>query len=143
MLITDEMNDFYKKADVVSCFIGFNDKHLLLQRQLGRTSASQWGPPAGKVEEGEGLEQAIVREVKEESGITLSKTDLSYFGSVNVRHGNFDFVYHIFSAQLTDQPEIILSAREHQNYTWATPEQALEMNMVEDQDWCVRWFYHR
>ena len=42
MLVTDEMNDFHKKADVVSCFVEYNNKHLLLQRQLGKTSANQW-----------------------------------------------------------------------------------------------------
>lgn len=141
MIVTDAITDFNKIVDIVSCFVEYDGKHLLLQRQSDVRYANQWGPPAGKVNQTESLEQAMLREVKEESGIELSKNDTSYFGSVDVRHGSFDFTYHIFSAKLTDQPEVTLSAREHQSYSWKTPKEALSMDMVEDQDWCVRWFY--
>ena len=141
MIVTDAITDFNKIVDIVSCFLECDGKHLLLQRQSDVRYANQWGPPAGKVKPAESLEQAILREVEEESGIALSRDDISYFGSVDLRHGSFDFTYHIFSAKLTTQPEVILSAREHQNYSWKTPNEALSVDMVEDQDWCVRWFY--
>lgn len=141
MIVTEVIKDFTKKADIVSCFMEHNGKHLLLQRQPDMTCPNQWGPPAGKVNSEEELGQAIVREILEESGIVVAEKDLSYFGSVDGRHGDFDFTYHIFSVNLNDRPTVTLSPREHQAHTWATPEEALKMNLVEDQDWCVKWFY--
>lgn len=46
----------------------FNDGKILLQR---RVDNGQWGLPGGSVEIGESVVQAIVREVKEETGLDV------------------------------------------------------------------------
>lgn len=63
-------------AVVAVALIGADDRVLLQQRAPGRTMAGLWEFPGGKVEAGETPEQALVREVAEELGITLSAADL-------------------------------------------------------------------
>ena len=49
----------------------WNDKVLLLQRsKKERFMPGVWGIPAGKVEFGEKAEEAVLRELREEAGIT-------------------------------------------------------------------------
>jgi 8-oxo-dGTP diphosphatase len=50
---------------------------LLQQRPPGRDMAGLWEFPGGKVEEGEAIEQALVRELREELGIEASPDDLA------------------------------------------------------------------
>ncbi len=46
---------------------------LLAQRPLGKVYAGYWEFPGGKVEPGETLRQALVREIQEELGITIDR----------------------------------------------------------------------
>lgn len=65
---------------------------VLLQR---RTDDGQWGPPAGSVEPGESPFEAVVREVWEETGLTVEPyAILGVFGGVahRVRYPNGDNV---------------------------------------------------
>ena len=141
MIIHKEISNFHKKLDVVSCFVEYNGKHLLLQRQPHKTYGGQWGPPAGKVEMGESLAQAMIREILEETGLSLPEEKLDYFKSVNLRHGDFDFEYHMFSTTLSDQLAIKIDPSEHQESVWVSPEEAVQVDLVEDQDKCTRMFY--
>jgi 8-oxo-dGTP diphosphatase len=49
---------------------------LVQRRPEGRSMAGLWEFPGGKVEVGELPEQALVREIKEELGVSLQLTDL-------------------------------------------------------------------
>lgn len=56
-----------------ACVIGvvkFDDKVLLLKRASNRhTSPNKWQPPSGYIGEREAAEDAVLREVKEETGL--------------------------------------------------------------------------
>ena len=59
---------------VVAAVIEREDRRLLIgQRRKGDSSPLKWEFPGGKVREGEALESALAREVREELGVTLTK----------------------------------------------------------------------
>ena len=51
-------------------------KLLISRRQKGQHLAGKWEFPGGKVEQGEALEVAMLRELKEEVGLTATKYSL-------------------------------------------------------------------
>ena len=44
---------------------------LMIRRGPGGPDPGYWAPPSGKVEAGESQEAAVIREVKEEVGVTI------------------------------------------------------------------------
>ena len=141
MITTTAPKDFKKKFDVVSCFIQHDRKFLLLHRQDHKPQGDTWGVPAGKVDDGEDLKSAIQREIQEEVGLSINKMELIFFKSYFVRYAEYDFVYHIFSVTLDLVPELKLDTREHKDIKWVTPIEALGMNLIQDEDFCVKNFY--
>jgi len=141
MIFLEKPAGFSPKIEVVSCFIEVKGKILLLHRQNHRPQGNTWGVPAGKVEKGEELEGAIRRELLEEIGYSPLASSLSYFNKVFIKYPDFDFIYHMFRCALDAEPRIILAQEEHKDYAWKTPEQALKMNLIPDEDPCIRLLY--
>ncbi|XP_045583736.1 nucleoside diphosphate-linked moiety X motif 17 isoform X1 [Procambarus clarkii] len=58
----------------VAVLLESSDKHLLLTRRAAhmRTFAGLWVPPGGHVEKGETLEDAVLRELEEETGLLVT-----------------------------------------------------------------------
>ena len=56
--------------EVVAAVIWRRGRYLAVQRPAGKFMAGYWEFPGGKVEPGETLEQALVRELSEELAIT-------------------------------------------------------------------------
>ena len=138
-----KIKDFNKKFDVVALFIENNKEILLLQRQNGKSQAGTWGIPAGKVDlDDSNLLSAIVREVKEETGLTFKKEEVKYFNRCYVRYDDFDFEHHIFSVRLTERPKVKINQEEHKDFVWISPENALKLNLIQDEDSCIKWFYN-
>ena len=57
--------------EVVAAKIRKADKFLICQRPANKNLGLMWEFPGGKVETGETGEQAIIRECREELGVTL------------------------------------------------------------------------
>ncbi|MEX0648157.1 MAG: NUDIX domain-containing protein [Balneolaceae bacterium] len=62
----------------VSALIISNDHIVLVKQKVPTRPDPVWLPPGGGVETGEYSEQALVREVEEETNLTLQKTELKY-----------------------------------------------------------------
>ncbi len=86
-----------------------------------------WGVPGGKVEWGETLEAALVREFKEEVGLELTKIRFgllqeAVLDSQFVREAHFIMInYYAFSAIETITPN-----EEIEEWAWVTPQQGLK-----------------
>jgi 8-oxo-dGTP diphosphatase len=53
------------------CYVINNQDEILLQYKRKGFGVGKWNGPGGKVEPGETLEQAVIREVKEETGLDI------------------------------------------------------------------------
>lgn len=133
--------DFHPQFAVVSCFVESGGDILLLRRRKDKPEGGTWGVPAGKVGGGEDLLKAIVRELSEETGLGLPSSVLAYFGKVFVRYPNYDFVYHMFHAELADRPQVQLSQSEHGAFIWLPPQKSLGLPLIRDEDACIRLFF--
>ena len=126
--------------EVVGCFLEHNGEILLLHRQDNKPQGNTWGTPGGKVDPGENLVDACIREVFEESDVAIDNPIFSQTVYVNYP-GEFTFAYHLFSFKLSNRPNIKIKMNEHKDFVWKTPEEALKMDLIKDEDWCVRLFY--
>lgn len=82
------------------CIIFDEQNRLLLQK---RTDCGEWGFLGGMVELGESIEEAAVREVKEESGLEVAVTSLyGVYSKYFAEYSNGDkaqTIVHIFRAK--------------------------------------------
>lgn len=70
------------KTVSVSCYIYCNDSILVAKR--GSTAPSnpdKWNVPVGMIDGNETPEQAMVREIREETGLDVSPSQLEYMGT--------------------------------------------------------------
>jgi len=96
---------------VAACVIKNDRKYLLVQEKQPKVYGL-WNLPAGYVDKGETIEQAAVREAKEESGyqVTLGQKVGVYHESVGkpVKHA---FTAQVVGGKLNPNPDEILDAK--------------------------------
>lgn len=141
MIYQEKPENFNPKFEVVGSFVQCNGEIVLLLRQDHKSAGNTWGLPSGKVDEGESLLDAICRETYEETGIIVPPDEMKFFSTVYVKYADYDLIYHMFYAQLDNQPEIIIREDEHKESKWATPQEALKLQLVEDGDECLKLFF--
>ncbi len=127
--------------DVVACYMKSGDVFLLLKRNQEKPHGGTWGLPAGKVDPGETPLEAVIREVKEETGVVIQQSAIETLPSLWVEHEGFSFRYHSYMVSLPQIPSIELHTKEHSEYMWVTPEASLEMNLIHDLAACNRLFF--
>lgn len=141
MMTKNKPADFNKQFDIVGCFLEYNGKFLLLCRHTHKANGGKWGLPAGKMDIGENTKQAVLREIKEETGLTLPELSVEYFDSLYVRDGTFDIEWHMFATKLDTKPIVRISFHEHSEYRWVAPDEALQMDLIHDLPESIRLFY--
>src|SRR3989344_7581127 len=82
MFFTQKPENFQKEMDVVGCYVNYNGKLLFLLRHPSKIEGDTWCVPGGKVDKGETLVSAAVRELQEESGIVAQENLLTHFQTV-------------------------------------------------------------
>jgi nucleoside triphosphatase len=109
-----------------------NDKGEVLM-----VRSKKWGEkytvPGGHIELGERAEDAIRREVKEETGLDSEPVELlimqqAIYPKDYHKHEHFIFMDYVCKAK---SMEVKLDGRELQEYTWVSPQQALKLNLEE------------
>lgn len=141
MVTKTKPKDFNPTFEVVSCFLEHEGEILLLHRLPHKSQGGKWGAPAGKIDAGETPNQAMIREIWEETGLKLEEQVLQYFRKVFVTYEEISFVYHMFSVNLPEAATIKIKEDEHSSFQWITPEKALQLELVADMDECIKMFY--
>ncbi len=101
---------------------------LLLKRSMRSMNyPGKWELPGGKVDPGERFDRAILREVKEETG--LDGSIRSFIGSTVVKLLHVNAIQLVMNVDAGGTPVI---SHEHEAFTWAAPGQIREIDIV---DW--------
>lgn len=139
MLFKEAPINFNPKYETVSCFCENGEEILLLQRQDSKIEGGKWGIPAGKVEPtDQSKNHALVREMREETGWTISVEGLSFIALLYVRYPDHDFIFHMYRTKMKSREGFKLQPGEHKSFVWARPEIALEMDLVMDFSECIK-----
>jgi 8-oxo-dGTP diphosphatase len=101
---------------VVACALVDADKRVLLaQRPPGKSLAGLWEFPGGKVEPGERPEVTLIRELKEEIGITVSEACLAPLTFASHAYPDFHLLMPLYICRRWDG---LATAREGQALAW-------------------------
>jgi 8-oxo-dGTP diphosphatase len=102
---------------VVGAVVQHDGKVLLLQRPEDDFMGGIWELPSGKVDPGESLDVALIREVGEETGLDVSSIQ-DYLGSFDYTSGSgkksrqFNFAVDVSASEP-------VALTEHDGYRWA------------------------
>ena len=94
----------YPKKAVSIVIFDEEDNILLIHNRRYTVGHLEWEIPAGRIEEGENLEEAARREAMEETGCELS--DLQYLCEYNPSNGMSDSLIHCFAAKVVKEGSI-------------------------------------
>ena len=144
MIFINKPKDFHPKVEVVGCFLEYQDKILLLHRQENKSQGNLWGIPGGKLEKFETPVEAGIRETLEETGFDISEQEIIYSGKVYIKYPDFDYVYHMIRCTPAEHPgDVKIHFEAHKGFTWVTPEDALKMDLMLDEDDCIILIYEK
>jgi len=106
---------------VVSCALTDPDGRVLIaQRAPGKAMEGLWEFPGGKVELGERPEEALIRELREELGITVSEACLAAFTFASHSYPDFHLLMPLYLCRRWEgMPKPI----EHTAIKWARPKE--------------------
>lgn len=99
-------------------------EYLLLKRLPERNGF--WQPVTGGMEEGETREEALCREVKEETGVKniVAVIEGLYYFEFSDPNLNQEYVYGV---EVSPSEEIVLDREEHGEYKWCSFQEALQL----------------
>ena len=127
---SDEIPNFNLKTTVVTCFIEWNDQVLVLKRAKKDSHPGTWCTPGGKSKKNESLEEAVIREVWEETYINLDSIQpitKCYIRSMNC---GCDYLLAVFFKVLNKKQKIKLNFEEHQASKWVFKNQFCSLNLL-------------
>ncbi len=104
---------------VAACaLIDADGRVLIAQRPQGKSMAGLWEFPGGKVESGERPEQSLIRELKEELGITVKEECLAPLTFASHVYPEFHLLMPLYVCR---RWEGMLAAQERQQLKWVRP----------------------
>ena len=109
---------------IVGCFLEYDGKFLILLRHAHKPDGGTWGLPAGKVEPGESGEQAMIRELREETGYHAASDELEHLGDFPFTSSRGEqYVFGAYRVKLADMHAITIEETAHADHKWVTAEE--------------------
>jgi 8-oxo-dGTP diphosphatase len=104
---------------VAACaLVDVDGRVLIAQRPAGKAMAGLWEFPGGKIEDGERPEQTLIRELREELGITVSEDCLAPLTFASHSYPDFHLLMPLYVCR---RWEGAVTAREAQRLAWVKP----------------------
>lgn len=103
---------------VAAALIDADGRVLLAERPAGKSMAGLWEFPGGKVEAGERPEASLIRELREELGITVKEECLAPFAFASHGYEKFHLLMPLY---LCRRWEGIVQPQEGQRVVWVRP----------------------
>jgi 8-oxo-dGTP diphosphatase len=119
------------------CFLRKGDEILLAMKKRG-FGVGKWNGVGGKVQEGETLEQAMIREAKEEIGVDLRETDLEKVAEIEFlfpEKDGWDMCVHVFFTRVWEGEPI--ESDEMQPKWFKISEIPLDQMWIDDKYWLM------
>ncbi|MBQ4340768.1 MAG: (deoxy)nucleoside triphosphate pyrophosphohydrolase [Firmicutes bacterium] len=110
-------------TDVVAALIWEGDRFMACQRPAHKTRGLLWEFVGGKVESGESKEEALIRECKEELGVTVRVKDV--FMEVLHEYPDMTVNLTLFNAEIAEGTPQKL---EHNDIKWITRKEIKNYN---------------
>jgi 8-oxo-dGTP diphosphatase len=112
---------------VAACaLIDADGRVLLAERPAGKSMAGLWEFPGGKVEANERPEDTLIRELKEELGITVSEPCLAPLTFASHVYPDFHLLMPLYVCRKWDG---IVTPLEAQNVAWVKPNRLRDYKM--------------
>lgn len=106
-----------KKINAVGMAILNEDNQILIaQRPSDKLLPDKWEFAGGKIEDGESLEECVVREIKEELNLDVKPID--YVGVESFKYEHALVTLHLFTGKIISKSKLILN--EHQKAKWVS-----------------------
>lgn len=99
---------------------------LIAQRPPQKAMAGLWEFPGGKVEPGERPEETVIRELKEELGITIQEPCLAPFTFASHTYPDFQLLMPLYVCRRWDGSVV---AKEHSALKWVKPRELSQYPM--------------
>jgi len=99
---------------------------LLLRRsQISKANAGKWEFPGGKLDPNERVDEALQREVREETGLTIAVQRVA--GAAESEMTERKIAYLIL--EVLAMTDVVTLSEEHDQFMWVAPEQLAEVEL--------------
>lgn len=110
---------------IVKGIILYGKKVLILKRSsLDEIGAGNWEFVGGSIEYGEGLEEALLREIKEEVSIDVEIDKILYATTYNTRPNRHDVII-VYKCNARDNN--VKLSKEHSEYKWVNEKELRQL----------------
>ncbi|MFJ7685993.1 NUDIX hydrolase [Peribacillus butanolivorans] len=112
------------RVDVAYAFIYKEDEHKIL---MVNNKGGTWSLPGGAVEQGETLKQAVIRETKEETGLTIEVEEVVAVNEAIFKEKGHHALFITFKAKIVDGEISIQDKDEISEIVWIDIPKANEL----------------
>ena len=132
----EEAHDKNLLHNEISVFIINDKKQILLQKRSAnkRFDQNKWALCAGHVDAYESLEEAAIREIKEEIGLDISKEELIPFGerTILIKETNSHVTYSYYIKCNLKEKDFTIQKEELSEVKWFDIDEVINMIIAHD-----------